>query len=198
MPGITIHLDDKHLATIDLTGLEVFTVSAHGALDQDPRASLDVSGGTYSTTDAAGHWIWIAEMPVRPEQVVKVCFVEECEGGQRGKTIQELFPDEEPCTQTDFSITPEMAEQIRALPRLHDKFSVRAETSRGPRAAAQSDERNTSFTFRVGWDWTRPHQARVSLGTHCLENILERTLGTEQLRDILAFGDSASFTLLSE
>lgn len=197
MAGITVHLDGKRITTVNLTGLEVVDVSTHGALDQNPKASLSVSGGTYTDTDAAGHWTWVAEMPLQVDQVVKISFVEECEAGERGKTVQELFPDEEPCDQTDFSITPAMALEIRARPRLHEGFSVRAQTSLGHQSVATSDERNTSFSFRVLWDWTRPGQARVRLGTHCLDNVLERTVGSEHLQLTLSLGDSASFTLLS-
>jgi hypothetical protein len=198
MPGITIHLGEKHLATISLARLNIVDVSAYGALDQDPGALLHASGGNYDGSEASGHRIWLDQLPLQPKQTLKVCFVETCESGDKGNTIAELYPDEEPCDQADFLITPEMEQELRARPRLYDAFAVRTDTSRGQQAIASSEKSNTSFTFRVLWNWTQPDQVRVDLTTHCLENVIERTSGRRHLTDVLTYGESACFTVLSE
>ncbi|HEY0063979.1 MAG TPA: hypothetical protein VGC21_17815 [Telluria sp.] len=196
MPGITVHLDEKLIATINLARLEVFHVTAHGALDQDPKASLDAMGGQYSDKAASGFWIWITELELRSEQMVEVFFVDQCGDGESGKTVDELCPDKEESNQTDFRITPELAEEIRARPQLHEDFTVLVHTSQGQRAVATSSERNTSFRFSVGWNWTEPDKARVSLGTYCLDDVIARRSGAEHLETKLSFGDSATFTLM--
>lgn len=196
MPGITVHLDQTLVATIALSPLEVFHVSTHGALDHEPPATLDAMGGQYSDKATSGFWIWISELTLLPEQVVTVCFVDECGFGETGKTIGELFPDEEPSDQTNFTLTAEQAEEIRTRPRLHTDFTVLVETSQGQRATATSDERNTSFSFGVAWNWSESDTARVSLGTHCLDDVIAKRPGTKHLESTLFFGDSATFTLL--
>jgi hypothetical protein len=195
MPGFTVHLGETLVATINMARLEVFHVSAHGALDQDPKATLDAMGGQFSDNETSSFWIWISELVLQPEQVVKVCFVDRCGAGESGKTADELFPDEVPSKQTDFTMTPELAEEIRARPRLHKDFTVLVETSQGHRAIATSDELNTSFSFGVLWNWTEPDMARVSLGTHCLDDVIAKRSGRMHLESTFSFGDSATFML---
>ncbi len=124
-------------------------------------------------------------------------FTESCGKSDQGKTIEELFPDAAASTQTDFTIDDAMAAIIRTRPRLHDQFTVSAETSQGQKATATSDDTNTDFAFRIVWDWTRPSQARLRLTTNCLDDVLARRAGAEHLEAVMAFGDSASFTLIA-
>lgn len=196
MPGLAIELNGTHVSTINLSGMDVVDVSVHGALDRNPRAALDAMGGNYAD-GGCGHLIWVTEKSLSPGEVLSVKLIEACDITDQGRTIQEVFPDDEPCTQTDFTINDEMASEIRARPRLHEAFSVYVETSHGQQASAMSDDGNTSFTFRVLWDYTRPTQARVHLTTHCLDDVLARKVGHSHLEGVLSFGDSASFSLTS-
>lgn len=196
MPGIVIELNGSHFITIDLAGMDVVDVSVHGALDQVSKAVLDAHGGNYSD-GGCGHLIWVAEQSILSGEALNVKLIEACGITAKGRTIQELYPDDEPVSQTDFTISEEMAAEIRARPRLHKAFSVEAATSNGQLAAAMSNELNTSFTFGVLWDFTRPNQARVRLNTHCLDDVLARKAGTRHLEAVLSLGDSASFSLNS-
>ena len=196
MPSLRVELDGARVTTISLAGMGVIDVSVHGALDRNPKAALNAMGGDYSA-GGCGSLIWVAEQALLAGQVVRVTLLEACENTDQGKTSQELFPDEEPCTQTDFSIDDKMAAEIRARPQLHEGFAVQAGTSQGQKAVAFSDEHNTSFTFGVLWDFAGPNQARVRLTTHCLDDILARRGGTWHLEAMLALGDSASFVLVA-
>lgn len=195
MPSLRVELDGARVTTISLADGDIVHVSVHGALDRNPKAALDAAGGNYEP-GGRGYLTW-AELPVPAGAVLKVTLHEGCENPDEGKTLQELFPGEELSTQTDFTINDEMAAEIRARPQLHQAFSVQASTSRGEQAMAVSDTHNTSFTFHVVWDYTRPGQARVHLSTHCLDDIVARRLGTSHLQVLLSFGDSASFVLTS-
>lgn len=196
MVGIAVELDGTLLTTINLAELEVVDVSVHGALDQDPKAILSASGGNYSN-GGCGHFIWIPGHAVPAGKVVKVTLTDSCSVADKGKTLLELFPDDPALTRTDFSINKELAAELRARPRLHEEFAVRAETSNGQHSIAASDEQNTSFSFGILWDWTRPAQARVSFSTNCLDDVLARRLGTKHLDATISSGDSALFTLIS-
>lgn len=169
-------------------------MSVHGALDQNPKASLHAMGGNYSE-GGCGHLIWVADQSLLPGETLSVKMTDECCIADKGRTIQELYLDDEFSTQTDFTINDEMAAEIRARPRLHEAFSVQVETSNGQNAAALSNELNTSFTFGVLWNFTRPTEVRVRLNTHCLDDVLARKVGTNHLEGVLTFGDSASFSL---
>jgi hypothetical protein len=196
MTGMTVELDGIRLTTINMAELQFVDVSVHGALDQNPKARLSANGGNYSD-GGCGHLIWIPEDTVRAGKVVKVTLTDSCSIADKGKTVQELFPDDPVSTRTDFSINDELAAELRARPLLHEEFTVRAETSDGQYSIATSDEKNTNFTFGILWDWARPAQARVRFRTHCLEDVLARRLGASHLDATISIGDSASFTLIS-
>ena len=195
MVGITIEIDCNHLTTINMAELEVVYVSVHGALNQNPKARLSANGGNYSA-GGCGHFIWVLDDSVAAGQVVKVTLTDSFSIANQGRTIQELFPDDSVSTRTDFSINDELAAELRAQPQLHEEFTVYAETSDGQHSTATSDENNTSFTFGVLWEWTRPMQARVRFRTLCLDDVLARRLGTRHFDATIAINDSASFTLI--
>lgn len=194
MPGISVEVNGARVATISLAGREVVDVSVYGALDRDPKATLN-AGGNHHVDGGYGYLVWIPERALLAGDVVRVRLDKTCGIADQGKTIDELYPDEEPSTRTDFTIDENMAAELRARPRLHDAFAVQVETSSGQQAAAASDDLNTDFSFSLLWDSFRPDQARVRLATHCLDDVLARSGGTTHLKTTLSVGDSASFVL---
>jgi hypothetical protein len=195
MSSISIEVNGIGIATISLAGMDVVDVSVRGALDSEQKATLSAMGGNYAE-GGCGHLIWIDERSLLPGEVLSVSLSETCDIATQGKTIAELYPDAEPSTKSDFSISDEMAAEIRARPRLHEEFIVQVETSLGQRAKATSDDLNTDFAFSFLWDRFRPDQARIRLATYCLDDVLARTGGTVHLKTTLSFGDSASFLVL--
>ena len=195
MPSISIDVNGTRVATIGLSGTQLVDVSVHGALDRMPKAALSATGGNFEE-GGCGYLIWIDEVALLPGEVVRVSLNEFCDVADQGKTIEELYPDEEPSGRSDFTISDDMAAEIRSRPRLHEAFLVQAGTSPGQQAEAASDELNTDFRFGFIWDSSRPTQARVRLATYCLDDVLARTGGTAHLQTTLSFGDSASFSLV--
>jgi hypothetical protein len=195
MPSISVEVNGTRIASISLAELQVVSVSVHGRLDSEQKTVLDAMGGNYED-GACGHLIWLAERALLTGDVVRIAFSESSGIADRGRTMEELYPDEEPCTRTDFSISDEMAAEMRARPRLHDAFIVQAETSLAQRVTAASDERNTQFTFGLLWNWMEPGQARIRLSTLCLDDVLARTGGNEHLQTMIGYGEHASFFLV--
>jgi hypothetical protein len=195
MSCISIEVNGRSIATISLAGMDVVDVSVHGALDRELKAMLSAMGGNYSE-GGCGYLIWIAERGLLPGEVLSVKLSDACDIATQGKTIAELYPDEEPSTKTDFSISNEMAEEIRARPRLHEGFVVQVETSLAQEAKATSDDLNTDFTLSFLWDRYRPDQVRVRLATYCLDDVLARTGGTVHLKTNLSIGDNVIFSVL--
>jgi hypothetical protein len=195
MPSIVVEVDGARIATINLDGMQVVDVSVHGGLDGENKATLSATGGNYAD-GACGHVIWIAERPLQAGEVVVVTLDENCDLADHGQTMNELYPDEAPRTRTDFTISDEMAAEIRARPQLHDRFIVQAETSSGERVTALSDELNTNFRFGLLWDWLHPDRARTWLTTYCFEDVLARTGRAKHLETSLVLGEHASFSLV--
>ena len=195
MSCMVIEVNGRGIATISLAGMDVVDVSVHGALDREQKAMLSAMGGDYSE-GGAGHLIWIAEHGLLPGEVVGVSLSKACDFATIGKTIDELYPDAGPCVNADFSISDEMAGEIRARPRLHEDFVVQVETSSAQVANATSDDFNTHFTFNVLWDRFQPDQVRLRLATYSLDDVVARNGGREHLKNILSIGDKVKFTLL--
>ena len=195
MPSISLHVNGVRIATIDLARMQVVAVSVNGALDREKKAMLGAMGGNYAD-GGSGFLIWIDDHVLLPGDLLSISFDEHCDISDQGKTMEELCPDEAPGTRSDFTINDAMAAEIRARPRLHDTFVVQAHTSSSQPMRATSDEFNTGFSFRVVWDDTRPHEARVRLATHCLDDVLARTGGNDHLNTTLLLAQSASFVLV--
>jgi hypothetical protein len=195
MPGLSVQVNGERMVTIDLSGLNLVNVFVHGALDREQHAKLDAQGGQYGD-GGSGHLIWIAEHALTPGDVVTLTYMEACEDGDQGKTMAQLWPDEPASTRTDWSIDSQMEAEMRARPRLRDGFLVQVATSAGACVTAASDARNTDFSFGVLWSDFGEERARVRLSTYCLDDVLQRTGGTERLETALSFGDSVTFSLL--
>lgn len=196
MPHIAVDVNNIRITTIDLTSMRVIDASVRGALDLPLKAAVDAMGGNYDE-GSCGHLTWLMDHPLQPGDIVHVHLNQDDAEGDAGKTFEELFPDEPPSTQTDFSISDTMAAEIRARPRLHAAFEVQASTSAGQHATATSDERNTDFRFSVLWDHFQPDQARVHLATYCLDHVLARMAGTTHLQTTIRAGESATFSLVA-
>ena len=196
MPHITVDINDVRITTINLAPMRVMNVSVHGALDRALKAAVDAMGGNCDE-GGCGHLTWLMDHPLQPGDILRVHLNRDDATGDAGKTFEELFPDETPSTQTDFSISDTMAAEIRARPRLHAAFEVQASTSAGQHAAATSDERNTDFRFSVLWDHFQPDRARIHLATYCLDHVLARMAGTTHLQTTIQAGESATFLLVT-
>lgn len=196
MPHIAIDFNNVRITTTNLASMRLMNVSVRGALDQDMKAAVDAMGGS-DEEGSCGHLTWLMEHPLQPGDILRVHLNQDDANGDAGKTFKELFPDETPSTQTDFSISDTMAAEIRARPRLHAAFEVQASTSDGQQATATSDERNTDFRFSVLWDHFQPDQARIHLATYCLDHVLARMAGTTHLQTTIRAGESATFSLVT-
>lgn len=196
MPHIAVDVNNIRITTINLTSMRVIDASVRGALDLPLKAAVDAMGSN-DDEDGCDHLTWLMDHPLQPGDIVRIHLNQDDAKGDAGKTFEELFPDETPSTQTDFSISDTMAAELRARPRLHAAFEVQASTSDGQQATATSDERNTDFRFSVLWNQFQPDQARVHLATYCLDHVLARTAGTTHLQTTIRAGERATFSLVA-
>lgn len=195
MASISIRIDRSPFASISLGHLTMLDVSVTGALNRESKCDLSAGGGDFREC-GRGYLIFVDQVLIKAGQVISVMFTAGTGSGDPGHTIAELYPDAAPCPRADFSITEEMAAELRARPMLHEAFTAQVETSCGSHAIATSDRQNTDFTFRVLWTDDAPDTARVHFTTCCLNDVLARRCGTTYLRATMALGGVASFTLL--
>lgn len=191
MAAIRVEVDGTVLATVKVDGMHVLHVSVHSSLDAEAPALLDVQGGTYGE-QVSGHRIWVSDDRISAGQCVKVSLIE-CDGPfDQGGTLAEMFPEDGASKEFDFTMTDARAAELRARPRLKDAFSMDVEASSGARCSVNSDPQNDHVTFMIVWDFTRPLQARLSVRTYCAEDVIQRSGGTDHLRETMALGGFAT------
>jgi len=196
MPALKVSIDGAPVATVCTDGFDILTVQVHGTLVDSELATLDISGGRYPAVGESTHLIWANDTYLNHGQVVNVAFLENAPTSHAGKTIDELFPDEEPVTQTDFSLTDAMFAEIRARPKARDGFNFRLDMAHGLSVIGETRPADHGFGFSVLWAHTRTEEARVSLHSYSLEELEQRAPGNYYAKERMQFSDSIQFELL--
>jgi len=197
MPALTVSVDGVTLATVSTDGYDVMSVRASGTRVDEDLATLDLSGGSYPESGESTYLTWISEVPLQAGQVVTVTFLEEALTSHAGKTIEELFPDEPPSTQTDFKPTADMFAELRAMPTLRDRFSFRLVSSSGTNFAGETPLDEHGFGFTVLWNSHNPERARASLHSYTLNNLEARSPMNNHVEEKLHYGDWVQFELVA-
>ncbi len=175
MPALSVSVDGEHLATVAVGGLTMLGVHLSGERWEDELATLDMAGGNYADMDKSSYLTWINLRPLQAGQVVTVSCVADLHTSPAGKTIDELYPDEPPCEQTDFTPTAAMFDQLSKRPMLRDGYAFKLRTSRGAEYSGQTQADEYGFVLRVLWNSRyRPECARFSVSTITLEQLRTR------------------------
>ncbi|HEX8615755.1 MAG TPA: hypothetical protein VF800_31115 [Telluria sp.] len=191
MAALRIDVDGEVLVTVNLDGMHALHVSVRSSLDEEDPAILEVHGGTYGDA-VSGHRIWVSHQVLVPQQLVKVSLIESDGPFDLGQTPAEMFPEDESSEEVDFTMTDARAAKLRARPRLKNAFSMKVGASSGAHCEVESDLQNDRVMFMILWDFTCPSQARVSVQTHCVEDVIAGRSGNDHLSDVLTVGGSAT------
>jgi hypothetical protein len=197
MPALSVSIDGLQIATVCTDGYDVLNVRASGTCIDDHLADLDVSGGSYPENGDQTHLTWVNELHLQPGQVVTISFLEHASSSHAGKTIEDLFPDEMPTTVTDFKPTAEMYKELRATPKLHDKFSFRLASSSGASFVGETAPDAHVFGFSVLWNSHHPERARVSLHSYTLDSLESRGPMNNHFEERINYGGSVRFELIA-
>jgi hypothetical protein len=197
MLALTVSINGKTIATVSTDGYDLLSVRAGGTRIDEDLADLEVAGGSYPEGRESTYLTWVSALPLQPGQVVTVRLLESAPTSHRGKTIAELFPDEQPSGATDFKPTSELFADIRGRPALRDKFSFRLETSRGTSFVGETVPDEHGFGFTVNWESFHPERARVSLHSYSLENLEHKGPMNNHVDERLHAGDWVRFELVA-
>ena len=130
-------------------------------------------------------------------QEVSVALLADAPNSHAGKTIDELFPEtkaEPPAPERSFA---ELMEELRARPRLHERFAFALETSGGTKYEGEAPSSAHGFGFSVLWNWLRPERVSVSLHTYTLDDLTERRSLNDLVREYIPIGGMARLTLVA-
>lgn len=197
MPALDISLDGVKIATVNMDGLDVVSLNVGGTQVDEDLASLDVSGGSYPEDGQPTSLTWVGSVPLRAGQKINVVFLESAASSHSGKTIEELFPDEPPCTQTDFTLTAEMFRELRAKPKHRETFSFRLSLSSGTSFVGTTAATEHGFGFSVLWNSFHPERARVSLHSYTLDSLEAHGPMNNLVEEKIQYGSSVDFQLVT-
>ena len=193
MPALDITVDGAKVATVSTDGLDVLGVNVGGTQVDEELASLDVSGGSYPEVGTSTYLTWVALTPLHAGQQIGVTFRESGQSSHSGKTIEELFPDEPTTGQTDFTPTAELFKELRAKPKLREKFSFRLVSSSGASFVGETSLAEHGFGFTVLWNSVHPERARVSLRAYTLDSLESRSPFNNLFAEKITYGGSVEF-----
>ncbi|WP_146125924.1 hypothetical protein [Burkholderia vietnamiensis] len=188
MPALEIMVDGDTVVMVSTDNLSMLTARVSGMLIHEAIASLNVAGGNYSQSGSSTYLTWIADTPLRAGQQIRLLFHEDGQSSHAGKTIDELYPDEPPVTQTDFTPTAEMFQKLRAMPKFREKFVIDLSSSSGTSFRGETMVGEDSFALTILWDYMRPERARVSLHSHSLNRLEAKGPLNYLLKDDITFG----------
>ena len=188
VPGLAISLNGNHVATVSTEGLNVVGVRIHGDVIGPEFATIDVSGGLYEEGREGKHFIWIEQRKIAAGDEVEVTLLESAVTSPPGRTIEELYPENERPTGPAQSVEQVYLDLLKR-PRIRESFIFQVVPPTGEPISARTSQGDHSFGFSVMWDWLHPERVRVSLSSNSLENIVKRTGGTDHANFFLQYGE---------
>jgi hypothetical protein len=193
MPCLRITLDEVLLAAVPCEGFDVITARISGTRIEGDFANIGVTGGSYPDEGESTYLTWVNELALLPGQRVCVTLSEEGAASHAGKTIEELFPDEDTEASTDdFKPTQEIFEELRAKPKLREGYAFRYHSTLGTQCAGHTKPEEYGFGFTALWNSHRPERISVSVNSYTIESIESRTPGTDHVHEYLQVGQSAT------
>ncbi len=196
MPALRVSIDGTSIATVSTDGHDLLDLRIHGTRIDEELAMLDLTGGSFPEPGESTYLIWIHDLAVRAGQVVTISFLESASTSHAGKTIEELFRDEPPQAQSDIKPVADVLAELRAKPKLREKFSFRLDSSTGTAFTGETGPEEHGFAFAVVWQHLHPVRARVLLHSYTLDSLEARGPGKYYINEKIHCGDSIEFELL--
>jgi hypothetical protein len=196
MPALSVSIDGVAIATMNTKGFDVLNVRLAGTHVDKDFPMLDVTAGSYPEEGESSYLIWVSQLPLRPSQVLEVSFLEDALSSHQGKTVEQIFQDEEHSAPADFKVPAEIFAELRAMPKLHEKFFFRLASSSGVVFSGGTASDEHGFGFSVLWNSFQPERPRVSLHSYTLDALESRGPMNYHVEESMQYGDSVRFELV--
>lgn len=190
--GLAVSVNGRHLVTVSTEGYNILGVRIAGDRISEEFASLDVSAGLYGEGESGQHLTWVNLAPLRKGDEVTVEFLDDAKTSHKGKTLEELFPEEER-PMGPWEPLDDMFTALAKRPKTRERFTFIVASSGAEPIHAATRPDDHSFGFSVSWAWTSPEVARVSLSSASLAEIASRSGGADHASLKLRTGQRVKF-----
>lgn len=192
MPSVAVEVDSTLLATVRCDEFHVVTVRVSSTLIEETFATLEVTASTHPEAGESTYLMWVHDYALEPGQAISVRLMVEGATTGKGKTIDDLYPDEGSRDQKEPKSEAECFEELRATPKLRAGYTFTLNSPAHPSytGATQPDEHG--FSFNLLWNWLRPNRAAVFLSSYTINSVENRTPGREHSHEYIHAGQSAT------
>lgn len=191
-PGFKVCLNGRELVTVSAEGRNMLHVRVNGVRANAEFAWLDVAGGWYGGDGPSSHLLWEADRLIQPGDEIEVTFLEDASTSRPGKTIEELYSENEEKVGPPPSVEQILAQ--RALePLLRDGYVLSLTPPNGEAIIAQTEPEEFDFGLSVHWVWMYPERATVYLSSSSLDKVARREPGRRHARFYISSGERVVF-----
>jgi len=192
MPAISVEVDGTQLVSIATGDADVIDINISATQLGPNHATLCVHGGTYPDDQDPQFLIWLEDVGLRPNQEVRITFLESGLSSKKGQTIDELYPEEQGQA-FDLSHTLEQAfDDLAIQPRLFQTLPYKITLPvRVVEGSTQPTEHG--YAFYVSWSSHKPDRVRVSFHAYTVESMRTHGPCVYQVQDMLHTGQSVVF-----
>jgi len=197
MPALSVSLNGEPLVSVATDGYDVIDVGVSGDLLGPEHGSLRVSGGSYLEGQESRYLVWEDERILVPGDSVAVAFLAAGATSRRGKTIEELYPDEKPTGKETFAPAKQIVRELKQRPKAFDSLAFEFVGPDGAPVRARTTPQEHGFAFTVLWNSHRPERARASAHTYTLASLVTKKNGKYHAETKLGFGQQVTFKVLA-
>jgi len=197
MPALNLSIDGNLIACVNTIEFNVLNIRIHGMRIDEHVATVEFSGGFYPELGNSTYLLWVAELPLKPNQLVAISFTEHGTTSHEGKTIEEMFPNDKIDEAADFKTPPEALDELLAMPKFREIFSFRIVSSENKVLDFVTEPDKDSFALSAVWNSWYPEKLSVSLHNSTFENMINRGPINDLFKEKLLVGNSVQFELLA-
>ena len=194
MLGFKVYVNQMEVARVSVKELDVFSVRVSGDFKSQEIARLEINGGKYPKDKEGIFLIWIDSQELHYNDLIEVKFCKFDSKSSSGKTIDELYEDEEDSSSDERTIE-EIFDALAELPNLRNKMDFEVIFPSGEKYRVETNRGDYCFGHTVLWNSVRREKASVFLTSNTIDNAKNRENGSEHIRFNIEQGQCASLRL---
>lgn len=197
-PGLVVRVNNEVVAAVSSENFNILSIRIHGDVLSPEIAVLDVTGGYYGGPEETKHLIWVNDKELSELDEVEIQFQDIPASSHAGKTIKEIYPEDDASADKHPLDIAELAGFLRGQPRLRNGFDLHVRVSDADPQIFSVRDPDHSFFISAMWDWKSIDSAKLSVSSTTIQNIAEQKSGANYLRRRLRGSQSVHVRIVSQ